>query len=90
MPREQGIQKAIQDYLRDEGAFVFKVITANRNGIPDVIACYQGRFLAIEVKQPGKKLHPLQEMQLNRIQAAGGVAIMATSVDDVKKMLEVL
>ena len=56
-------------------------------GIPDIIACIDGRFYAFEVKQPGGRLTRLQDVTLNKIKAAGGVAVMVTSVDEVKQAL---
>lgn len=53
-------------------------------GIPDIIACVDGRFYAFEVKQPGGRLTRLQEVTLGKIQAAGGAALMVTSVEEVK------
>lgn len=55
--------------------------------IPDIIACIDGRFYAFEVKQPGGRLTRLQDVTLNKIKAAGGVAVMVTSVDEVKQAL---
>lgn len=57
-------------------------------GIPDVIACVEGRFCAFEVKRPGGKLSRLQEAALGKIKAAGGVAGMVTSVEEVRQVLE--
>ena len=56
-------------------------------GIPDIIACIDGRFYAFEVKQPGGRLTRLQDVTLNKIKAAGGVAVMVPSVDEVKQAL---
>lgn len=56
-------------------------------GIPDIIACMEGRFYAFEVKQPSGRLSRLQEVTLKKIEAAGGVAVMVTSVDEVKSTL---
>ena len=56
-------------------------------GIPDIIACIDGRFYAFEVKLPGGRLTRLQDVTLNKIKAAGGVAVMVTSVDEVKQAL---
>lgn len=53
-------------------------------GIPDIIACIDGGFYAFEVKQPGGRLTRLQEVTLKKLRAAGGVAVMVTSVDEVK------
>lgn len=57
-------------------------------GIPDVIACVEGRFCAFEVKRPGGKFSRLQEVALGKIKAAGGVAGMVTSVEEVRQVLE--
>ena len=57
-------------------------------GIPDVIACVEGRFCAFEVKRPGGKLSRLKEVALGKIKAAGGVAGMVTSVEEVRQVLE--
>lgn len=56
-------------------------------GIPDIIACIDGRFFAFEVKQPGGRLTRLQETTIAKIEAAGGVALMVTSVAEVKALL---
>lgn len=53
-------------------------------GIPDIIACIDGRFYAFEVKQPSGKLTRLQEVTLGKIRAAGGAAVKVTSVEEVE------
>jgi hypothetical protein len=57
-------------------------------GIPDIIACVDGRFYAFEVKQPGGKLTRLQKIALGKIQAAGGMAVKVISVEEVKRALD--
>lgn len=57
------------------------------SGIPDIIACVDGRFAAFEVKQPGRKLTALQESSIEKIRAAGGLACMVTSVKEVQAAL---
>lgn len=61
-----------------------------RAGIPDELVCYRGRFLAVEYKQPGKHPEPIQEWELERIRDAGGMAIVATSIDDIRQALDYL
>jgi len=55
-------------------------------GIPDIIACWKGRFLAIETKAPGKRSNttPNQERVLAEIAAHGGMQIV---VDDPEQLL---
>lgn len=85
--KESEIQKKIIDYLESCGAFVVKTMLANKSGIPDIIACYEGRFIAIEVKTEIGEVTPLQLHKLFVIRKAGGIGIMARSVDDVKKLM---
>ena len=59
---ETKIQRQIQDYLRKIGAYEFKVHGEifMRAGIPDIIACFNGKFIGIEVKDEGNKPSELQ------------------------------
>jgi len=50
--KEQDYQKKIINYLEKNGAYVVKISVASKKGVPDIIACYRGRFLGIEVKTP--------------------------------------
>jgi len=59
-------------------------------GIPDIICCYKGRFLGMEVKQPSGRLTELQKRTIEKINAAGGIALRVDSVADVKKVIHVL
>ena len=52
-------------------------------GVADIIGCKQGRFFAIEVKSPKGVLSDHQKEFLLRVQASGGIAIVARSVSDV-------
>jgi hypothetical protein len=45
-----------------------------RSGVPDIIACMRGRFLAIECKAGNGKLTALQERELAIIEEAGGIS----------------
>lgn len=61
-----------------------------RAGVPDLLVCYCGRFVAIEVKRPGGKPTELQEHVLAKISGAGGVAIVADSAAAVAEILEAI
>lgn len=57
------------------------------SGIPDIICCYHGKFIAFEVKRPGNKPTKLQEKTIKDIQASGGQAFVVHSVDEVKNII---
>lgn len=46
-----------------------------------------GRFLAIEVKSKVGKVSPLQQEWINRVNRAGGLALWARHVDDIKDIV---
>ena len=59
-------------------------------GIPDVIICYRGRFVAFEVKTPSGKLTKLQENTITKIKNAKGQAFKVTSAAEVAAILNQL
>ncbi len=56
-------------------------------GIPDIIACVDGRFVAFEVKTEMGKLSRLQEITLGKIREAGGQACVVRSAAEVAAIL---
>jgi hypothetical protein len=77
--------------LRSIGVWAFKVWgnPVIRRGVPDIIACAGGKFVGIEVKSPaGGRLSPDQELELQRIRNAGGIAGVCRSLEDVLDLLE--
>ena len=59
-------------------------------GIPDVIVCYRGRFVAFEVKTHTGKLTKLQENTISKIKNAKGQAFKVTSAGEVAAILKQL
>ncbi len=74
--RESQFQKDVLDYLETIGAVAFKVSRANINGVSDIIACYNGTFVAIEVKLPYNHATDLQEWFLSNVESSGGVGMV--------------
>lgn len=87
--REQPVQSAIIKHLTKRGAYVIKTIISNRSGVPDIIACYKGKFLGLEVKAPDL-VHTATELQLHNIESinnANGIGAIVTSVDEAENIL---
>ena len=57
-------------------------------GIPDIICCYRGKFVAFEVKTETGRTTALQESVINKIQKCGGKSVVVRSVNDVRAVLE--
>ena len=61
------------------------------NGVPDILCCYRGKFVAIEVKRTeSHPTTPAQDRQLGKIQDANGLAGVCVTIDDVILLLEEL
>jgi hypothetical protein len=56
-------------------------------GVPDILGCFQGKFLGIEVKTENGRLSPEQDRFIKNLNDAGGIAFVARSVDDVIEKL---
>jgi len=86
---ERTIQRRILAYLKTlPCCHCFKVAQGmySTAGISDIICCCNGKFIAIEVKNEKGKPTALQVKFLNTIKQKGGVAMIARSVNDVKKL----
>lgn len=59
-------------------------------GIPDLIVCYKGKFIAFEAKVGKNKATPLQDATIKRIIKAGGYALVVRTLDEVKEIIEAL
>lgn len=74
-----------------KGARPFKIVGSEESfqeiGIPDLLACYYGRFIGAEVKQPGASLRPAQRVILHEIYEADGVAAVLETVEQAKELL---
>ena len=57
-------------------------------GIPDIIVCYKGRFIALEVKIGSNQPTRLQAATIEQIRRAGGIAVVVSSVDEVKEIMQ--
>lgn len=99
---EQVIQREILDYLRDRGAWSHKakavnlvgsgVLAPTQQGVPDILACYDGVFVALEVKaaKTGKRVSGEQVAQIRMITEAGGVAAVVWTVRQVEQILDAI
>ena len=78
MTPEAKVKKKVVAILKKHEAYYFYPVTGGygRSGVPDVIACHNGRFIGIECKAGSNKPTPLQEKNLSDIQAAGGIALV--------------
>ena len=59
--------------------------TGAKKGISDILACVNGKFVAIEVKIGKDHLSPEQEGFLKNIEHVGGIALVVKAFEDFKQ-----
>lgn len=87
---EKSIENQIKKWLDSNGYWWMKVHgdMFQKAGVPDIIACINGKFVGIEVKRPGGRVSELQKHQIEQIQKSGGVAFVAYSLEEVRVNLD--
>lgn len=88
--KESVFSKKVVDYLKAKGALV-NVNTAtiyDRVGRSDIEACYNGHFIALELKTGNYQPDPLQIRYLQKVRAAGGYGLLLR--DKLDNLIELL
>lgn len=92
MTDEKAVKEAVKRRLKKFGAWWTMPHQAgfSQRGVPDIIACYNGRLIGIECKYGKNKPTPLQTQQMENIERAGGTCMVVNenNLDEVEKMLK--
>lgn len=91
MTPEAKVKKKVYKILKEKGAYYFSPIMTGygKMGIPDVIACYRGVFIAIECKAGKNRPTELQQKNLDEISKSGGYALVINELN-LDKLLYVI
>lgn len=75
---ESKVKQACVKIFKEHGVYYFFPVMngMGRAGIPDIICCVNGKFLAVECKAGKGKTTALQDRELAAIQEAHGVALV--------------
>ena len=89
---EGKVKDACKKFLKERGAWFFMPVSNGMGqvGIPDIIICYRGLFVAIETKAPGKRNQTTanQDRVIEAIQKADGFAWVVDNPDDLKTLFD--
>jgi Holliday junction resolvase len=80
---EAKVKKKVVDVIKKYGAYYFFPATGGygRSGVPDVVCCYRGMFVAIECKAGSNKPTPLQEAEMQKIRQAQGFVLVVNETN---------
>jgi Holliday junction resolvase len=91
MTPEAKVKKKVVAELKRFGTYYFYPVTGGygSSGVPDIIVCYRGRFVAIECKSGKNKPTDLQQKNLRDISKSGGIALVINeeNIDEVTRVM---
>jgi len=91
---ESRIQSDIIAYLRGLGAYVRNIpgSAATGKGTADLLVCYRGYFLAVEVKRPDGSYEETvtQRIRRNQVTKADGLGIVVASIKEVADLIHAI
>jgi Holliday junction resolvase len=91
MTPEAKVKKQVKKILDGFGCYHFYAFTGGygRSGVPDIIACYKGRFIGIECKAGKGKTTALQDLNITQIRKNQGLAIVVNegNIDELVQLL---
>lgn len=92
--REKLLENKIKNELKKAGAYFVKYFGCSftQAGVPDILSCVRGHFLAIEVKNEKGKPSDLQKKNIFEIKKCGGIGIVCRPDDfeNVKRIITCL
>lgn len=92
MQPEYRIAQKMKKLIRSRGGWCVKIHGSpyQDRGTPDILACYKGRFIAIEVKTSRGVPEPEQLEARKQILKAGGKSIITHMVEEVKDVIDAI
>lgn len=91
MGPEKTFENKIKKFIESEGGWQVKFFANSytKNGIPDILACINGYFVAIEVKAQNGHPSALQLHHCSEIRKAGGFAFVVypSGFEDFKQFI---
>lgn len=91
---EAKVKAKVVKQLKEIGAYYFSPVTGGygRSGVPDIVACINGRFVGIECKAGKGTTTALQDKNLQAIKDSGGTALVINeqNVDSLTAILHIM
>lgn len=79
MAEEKNFENRVKQFLKEQGCFYVKYWGGGKftqDGVPDLLICCSGYFIAVELKATNGRPSELQIVKLKQITDAGGIGFL--------------
>ena len=89
---ETYLQRHVRELIEKRGGYCQKNHGSmiSEPGIPDIFACYQGFFLAIEAKDGDNTPSRQQGIHIRNIQKSKGITCVVWTIEEAIKVLDII
>lgn len=84
---EKDIEKYLVNQCKKNNIIEFKMVSPSNAGIPDRLLLYNGNYIFIELKKPGKKPRKLQIYMINKLKSYGAIVYVADTKKQIDKII---
>ena len=92
MAQEKQFEQKIKNFLKSQNCYYVKYFGCgfSRAGVPDILACVNGHFLAIEVKAERGRVSELQRINIERINNCGGGVALVVKPSNFEELKQII
>jgi len=89
--KEKTIEVRLVNGVKKLGGKAYKFTSPSNRSVPDRLCIFPGgKMVFVEVKAPGKKPTPLQELTIENLRKMGAEVLVMDSIDGVNSFLELM
>ena len=75
--------------MEKRGARVMRCGSASVAGTEDLVACFKGKYIAVEVKTATGRREKKQEHEARKVRMAGGIFVFVHDKDDLALLMKI-
>ena len=87
--REKTVEQKLVQAVRAKGGVCWKFVSPSTVGVPDRVVILPGGHIGfVEVKAPGEKPRPVQEVRINQLRGLGATCLVLDSLSEVEAVCD--
>lgn len=85
--RERTVEAHLRKRVSDAGGMCLKFVSVTA-GVPDRVVVLGGRTHLVEVKRPGGRTRPIQQVRIAQLVECGASVAVLSSIEEVDEWME--